>query len=139
MRSGLHSRIHELRQGVARVEAWARSRYADLVRQLVRELRIFTGVNASLFLLVLLAVWKAPSSRAIQTIATLLLAATFVSAYFYLAEQNWLLTFVLADYVGWAYLAWVSVVFVFLIDVTFLRGTITQGVLGILSAPFAGP
>jgi hypothetical protein len=40
--------------------------------------------------------------------------------------------------VGWAYLAWVGVVFAFLVDVTFLRGTLTQAVLGAVSAPVSG-
>jgi hypothetical protein len=132
LRTGIRSEIHRFEGAALRVRSWAMSRYSALITEFVHELRIFTGSNALLFLLALLGLTRAPTHRGVQTVSVLIVVATLTAAWFYVMHQNWLLTFVLADYVGWSYLIWVGVVFVFLVDVVFLRGTIAQAVVSAL-------
>jgi hypothetical protein len=140
LRASVRTRIGFLAEKLARVERWAVSRYAGLVRELVAELRIFTGLNSALFLLAFLGMRieahgstrareRAAQSSRVRVVAGLLLLATALAAYLYVAQQNWLLTFVLSDYVGFGYLALVGVLFVFLIDVVFLEAQISRSIL----------
>jgi uncharacterized membrane protein YphA (DoxX/SURF4 family) len=67
--------------------------------------------------------------------AVLLVIATLVSGYFYLFEQNWFLNIVYNDYVGYGYIAYISIVFVLLCDVVLNRAKVTTDILNaILSA-----
>jgi hypothetical protein len=53
------------------------------------------------------------------------MVATLICAYFYVFEQNWLLTIIYGDYLGFAYLAYLGVVFLFLCDIVLNRGRVT--------------
>jgi hypothetical protein len=93
-RSNMREQVAQLQAGVARVRSWAESRYADVVRELVIELRMFTGTNSLLLLFALIGVVRQGAPRTVHTLAALLLAATLVGSYCYLAGQNWLMTLV---------------------------------------------
>jgi len=55
----------------------------------------------------------------------LLVVATMVCAYGYVFEQNWLLTVIYGSYLGYAYAAYLGVVFLFLCDIVLNRGRVT--------------
>jgi hypothetical protein len=116
LRDQIRERIPILEGGLKRVETWAASRYSGLVQELIAELRIFTGANAALFLLGSLGLWKFPQRSRLRVVTMLLLASTLFAGYVYVHDQNWLLTFVLSSYVGWGYVAWVALVFLYLVN-----------------------
>ena len=61
--------------------------------------------------------------------AILLFLSSIISSYFYLFQQNWFFTIIYNSYVGWAYLAYLGVVFAFLSDIAFNHGRVTTGLL----------
>ncbi|MFM2198747.1 MAG: hypothetical protein RLZZ505_2179 [Verrucomicrobiota bacterium] len=65
--------------------------------------------------------------RSLQLFVPGLLAATsaVVCSYFYIFEQNWLLTILFNDYLGFGYLAYLAVVFGLLCDIILNRARIT--------------
>ena len=65
----------------------------------------------------------------------LLTGSTLVCSYFYIFRQNWLLTIIYNDYLGFTYLGYVFVVFLFLCDIVFNRARVTTEIInGILNA-----
>jgi hypothetical protein len=59
----------------------------------------------------------------------LLLASTIYCAYSYVFEQNWLLIVIYSDYLGFAYLGYLSVVFLLLCDFVLNRARVTLAIL----------
>jgi hypothetical protein len=138
LRAGLHQKIAKLEAGVARVRVWAESRYSSVASELVLELRVFTATNSLLLLIALLGAVRTRPHRTILALSGLLLVATTLGAYCYLANQNWLMTLVLADYVGWGYAAWVGALFALLVDIVFLRGHVTNALTSAVGSMFSG-
>jgi len=102
------------------------SGYLGVVADLKRDIRIFTSSNIAIFALLLLATFLKPNARAHLIIpAALLTASTLICSYFYVFEQNWLMTIIHSDYVGYAYLGYLAVVSFFLADIIFNRARVT--------------
>jgi len=113
-----------------RLTVLIRSEYMEVATQLIREFRIFTGTNAMVFALLLVAVLvKRQANLHLLPSAVVLLAAASVTAYLYLFKQDWLHTLLFGDYVGFAYLAYLGGVFALLCDILFNRARITAEVL----------
>ena len=102
----------------------------ETAAHLTREFRIFTATNALVFGLLILAVLlKRQAGLLLLPSAIVLLVAASITAYLYLFNQNWLHTLVFSDYVGFAYVGYLAVVFAFLCDIIFNRGRITARLL----------
>lgn len=100
--------------------------YLRVVGELKRDLRIFTATNCGCFLLLLLATILRPEAmRLLFVPGMLLLAATLFCSWFYLFEQDWLLTIIYSDYLGFAYLCYLGVAFGFLCDIILNYGRVT--------------
>lgn len=100
--------------------------YMTVVDELRAELRIFTATNAACFLLLVLVSFSKPAaSRHLLFPGMLLLVSTAFCAWMYLFAQNWLLTLVHGDYVGWAYASYLGVVFLLICDIALNRGRVT--------------
>lgn len=109
---------------------WAQERYSESVTELVREIRIFTGINAALFLMVLAASFAGPAAPEAARLALwLLLAATGVSIVGYVFVQDWFYSFLTGSYIGYGYAAWVSAIFLLLADWVFNRGRVTHAIV----------
>lgn len=107
-----------------------RSRYTEVAAQIVREFRIFTGTNALVFVLLIVAVLaKRQANLHLLPAAVVLLAAASVTAYLYLFNQDWLHTLVFSDYVGLGYVGYLGGVFALLCDILFNRARVTANVL----------
>lgn len=119
-----------------KITGFIHSSYMGVVEGLKQDIRIFTGGNAVAFLLVLLISFFQPRANSLLFLpALLLMISTLACSYFYLFQQDWLLTIIQGSYVGYAYLGWLSVVFLFLTDIVFLRGEMTAGIInGMLEA-----
>lgn len=53
----------------------------------------------------------------------------WICSYFYVFEQNWLLTVIFNDYLGFTYLAYLAVVFGLLCDIILNRARITTRIV----------
>lgn len=111
------------------------SNYVRVVGELKREIRIFTGINALSFVLLLLISFAKPAAaRHLLIPGVLLLCATLFCAWLYLFSQNWLITIIQGSYVGFAYAAYLGVVYAFLCDIVFNRGRVTTTLGNVLLA-----
>jgi hypothetical protein len=119
---------------------WAGDRYSTTVVQLVRDLRIFTSVNAVLFLLVFGASFTAKygSSPAASVTLWLLLGATFIGVLGYVFVQDWFYTLLTGRFIGYGYGLWVTAVFVALWDWTLNRARASEAVMNVVGGAFSG-
>lgn len=107
-----------------------RGKYLEIVRNLTRDVRIFLGSNAVLFLLVAaLAFFKPGATVQLYLPGLVLVAATIISTGFYLFGQNWFFTVLYNDYVGFGYIAYAGVLFGFLCDIAFNRARVTTEIV----------
>lgn len=130
IRKSFQLRISALEDAQPQLKALVQNKYVAVVNSLLLDLRIFSGINSLVFLFLLAVSLMKPVAMAQLFLpGALLLVATLVSAYFYLFNQNWFYTIVYNDYVGWAYLSYIAIVFLFLCDVVFNRARVTTGII----------
>lgn len=130
IREGFEWRIASASQVQARLTTLIRTKYMETAAHLTREFRIFTATNAVVFAILILAVLVKPKAGLLLVpSAALLLVAASITAYLYLFNQNWLHTLVFSDYVGFAYVGYLTVVFAFLCDIIFNCGRVTAKLL----------
>jgi hypothetical protein len=128
--SGFNTNIALLQAANEQISSFIHSTYMDVATELKRDIRIFTASNAVVFILLLLVSFSKPQAITHLFLPGVLLAvSTLICSYFYIFEQNWLLTIIFNSYLGFAYLAWLGVVFLFLCDIVFNRGRITTEIL----------
>jgi len=110
----------------SRLFAFIQSGYLAVVADLQRDIRVFAASNFAAFLmLVLVSLLKSEHTRALFVPGVLLAVSTLLCAWLYVFEQNWLLTIIHGDYLGFAYAAWLGGVFLLLCDVWLNRARIT--------------
>lgn len=134
--SGFEFDMALLRGANERIVEFIQATYMRVSSELKRDIRIFTGSSAAVFLLLLVVSFLKPRAIAHLFLPGLLLTgATLISAYFYIFEQNWLLTIIYGDYIGYAYLAFLAVVFLVLCDIVINRARVTTRIVnGVLDA-----
>lgn len=134
--------MNSLQEVNQRLVAFIQSSYMVVVEKLQRDIRIFAATNAFVFLLLLLVSFLKPQAvRHLFVPGLLLCAATLLCAYFYVFEQNWLLTIIYSDYLGLGYAAWLGVAFLFLCDIGLNRGQVTttlvNGIADVVGSSFS--
>jgi len=128
--SGFNTNIALLQAANEQISNFIHSTYMDVATELKRDIRIFTASNAAVFILLLLVSFLKPQAITHLFLPGVLLAvSTLICSYFYIFEQNWLLTIIHSSYLGFAYLAWLGIVFLFLCDIVFNRGRVTTEIL----------
>ncbi len=112
----------------------AQRRYDEMVDRLLDDLQIFSAVNLAAFLLLALAFRMSRDRKSLVLLPIgLLFPATLVAIGLYAFGQDWFYTLVYDDYVGTGYLAYIGVTYLFLFDICFLHGVITQFVLNAIA------
>jgi len=102
----------------ARIVDIVQSNYLRIVAELKHDIRIFCASNCVAFLLLLLATLLRRQAIAPLFVPGILLAiAVITCSACYLFNQNWLMTIIYSDYLGYGYLASLAVVFGLLLDV----------------------
>ncbi len=106
------------------------SKYGETAARLMLEFRIFSGTNAVLFLLLGLSplVKKAARFQLIP-VAVLVFTTFALCSWLYVFKQDWVHTLLFADYLGWAYIAWVGASLIFFGDLLLNRARVTASVL----------
>lgn len=132
-RSGFETNISLLQVTNQKITEFIQSSYMEVVEKLKREIRIFTGANGAVFLLLLICSFIKPKAMTHLFLpAVLISTSTVICSYFYIFEQNWLLTIIYSDYLGLTYLIYLGVVFAFLCDIVLNRGRVTTQLLNVI-------
>lgn len=127
-------RISAIDRAEPQVRALIEGRYADIVADLLHDLRIVTGVNFLLFAgLLALSILRPQQGRALLLPAALLVISTIVTSLVYLFGQNWFFTILYADYVGYGYAAWLFLVFGLLCDIALFRARTTMRIVDLFA------
>lgn len=107
-----------------------KGKYMEIVANLRFDLRIFLGTNAMMFFaLVIVAFSKPKAVTQLFLPVVLLLVATVVSSGIYIFGQDWFYTILYNDYMGFGYIAYLSIIFAFFMDVTFNSARVTTELL----------
>ncbi len=129
-KAGFELRIASLQEANRKIRDFIGVKYMEVATALQRDIRIFTGSNTLVFVTLLLVSFLKP--RAISHLflpSALLLTSTLICSFFYVFEQNWLLTIIYDDYLGFAYLGYLGVVFLFLCDIVLNYARITSAII----------
>jgi hypothetical protein len=134
MRAGLEAagrlQITRLERAEPQLRRLIEGGYGGIVADLLRDLRIFTGVNLLAFaLLVLLSALKPQHVRQLFVPGLLLAVASIAASGIYLFGQNWFFTLLYNDYVGASYAVWLLLVYGLLLDVALFRARVTSRLL----------
>lgn len=136
IRKGFQTRALALEDAGAQIKSLLQSSYVKVVKNLLIDLRIFSGSNAAIYLLLLGITYLKPGGIAHLFLPGILLVlSSLISAWFYLFEQNWFFTLVGNDFVGWGYLGYMSAIFLLQVDIVFNGAQVTTKVInGMLQA-----
>lgn len=126
----------ENREHLDRWEGEVRGDYTELTDALVAELRLFTIVNATLFLVLFgsLHVYR-DRAHLFAAPAMILVLATLLSILSYLLLQDWSSAVLEGRYWGWYTFVYTGIFALFLADILYNKGEVTIAVLdGMLQA-----
>lgn len=115
--AALDGKLSELKPEEGTVSALVGGYYVDTVHGLLRELRIFFGVNLILFTLVGFLSFAGRPSLELMAPAGSFFILTVWADYLFVFDQNWLARVVFHNWFGYGYLALVGVLFVILLHV----------------------
>jgi hypothetical protein len=105
-------------------------KYMEVASELKRDIRIFSGSNLAIFILLVVVSFLKPAAMAHLFLpGMLLMTSTLICSFFYIFEQNWLMTIIYNDYLGFGYLGYVGVLFLFLCDIVFNSARITTQII----------
>lgn len=127
------NKINNLQLGQFNLSQIVKGKYVEIVGNLKNDLRIFTFSNALMFtFLLLISLLKPQAIKHLFVPGMLLFLATGISVSLYVFGQDWFYTIVYNDYMGWAYLVYLGVIFGFLVDIALNRGRVTTEVFNFM-------
>ena len=130
IKNGYIYKIALLESANAKLVDFMKTKYMDVVNNLKADLRIFTGSNTVIFLFLMFLSFLNPKAISLLFLpGTLLFTSTIICSYFYLFEQNWFFTLIYNDFIGYGYLGYIGVLFLFLSDIAFNNGRVTCEIL----------
>lgn len=130
IKTGYIYKIALLESANATLVEFMKTKYMDVVNNLKVDLRIFTGSNTVIFLFLIFLSFLNPKAISLLFLpGTLLFTSTIVCSYFYLFERNWFFTLIYNDFLGYGYLGYIGVLFLFLCDIAFNKGYVTCEIL----------
>ncbi|WP_444996631.1 hypothetical protein [Aliikangiella sp. IMCC44359] len=130
LRESMQLELASLEETKAKLINFGQAKYMEIVEKLILDIRVFLGVNSVVFIfLFVISFFKPKVIEHLFLPGGLLLISTLVCSYFYLFKQNWFYTIIYSDYIGFGYLAYLSIVFLFLCDITFNKARVTTEIL----------
>jgi len=128
--SGYLDRLKSIKVAQATLGELIKGKYIEIVGNLKFDLRIFLGSNFGMFLILLVVSLAKPRAMAHLFLPGLLLdLATTISSTIYLYGQDWFYTILYNDYMGFGYLAYISVIFGVLVDIALNKARVTSEVI----------
>lgn len=135
LREVFKSHLKTLTKALDGFKAGALAQYRKLLRNLVVDVRIFSGSNLSVFtLLILVSLLKPTAFRVLWLPGGLLYVATIGATCFYIFGQDWFFTVLTDDFVGFGYLSYIGVLYGFLLDIVFNKARVTNGLIHLIGA-----
>jgi hypothetical protein len=139
VRGGLTERSTVLAAANERLTALVESKYAEVAHALLSEVRIFSGANALVFVVLgVLAVARRRSGLQLLAPALVLVGAAAVVACLYIFSQHWLQTVLLGNYVGFWYFPYLAAAIGLLADVAFNRARVATSVVNGVTTALGG-
>ena len=138
----LNAAIGKLDQTNGKLKELIESKYRDAAQSLLNEIRIFSGANSFVCLLLALTAvaWKRSAGQLLAP-TVVLVGAAALTATMYLLKQNWLQTILFSDYVGLWYFPYLGIALAFMADLVFNRGRaslfLTQAAVLAATAPLS--
>jgi len=130
IRQSMQLELASLETAKAKLIDFTQIQYMKIVEKLTEDVRIFVGINAVIFIMLLaLSVLKTEVINVLFVPGVLMLISTIVCSYFYIFQQNWLFSILYNDYTGFGYLFYLGLVFAFLCDITFNKARITRQIV----------
>jgi len=130
LKLNMEFKVFHLEEINAKLIEFMKGKYMEVAGNLVKDLRIFTLSNTLVFLILTLISFLKPRAIAHLFLPGLLLvASTLICSYFYLFEQNWFFTLLYNDFVGYGYISYLGIVFLFLCDVIFNSAQVTTAII----------
>ncbi|MCJ8311442.1 MAG: hypothetical protein HRU38_01910 [Saccharospirillaceae bacterium] len=124
------NKISKLSKSQDQLRKIVQDNYTEIVQNLKMDLRIFSGSNLLMFLIVLLiAIIKTTGIKRLFLPAILLTISTIISICIYVFGQDWFYTIVYNDFMGISYLIYISVIFILLMDIVFNEARICSIIL----------
>ncbi len=135
-KEGFEFRIASLQSANEKLQDFMKAKYMEVAAELKKDVRIFAGCNFLVFLILFLVSFLKPKAISHLFVpGTLLTGSTLLCSYFYVFQQNWLFTIIYNDYMGFAFLGYVFLVFLFLCDIVFNHARVTTKIInGVLNA-----
>lgn len=125
--------ISKFKLGEKKLATRVEEKYDEIKINLKIDIRIFSGINAIMFLILLLLSFpKDRTSKELILPSILLLLSTLISSLIYVFGQNWIYMMMYNDYLGFGYLIYIAIVFLFLLDIAFNKGEITLRILELI-------
>lgn len=130
LKKGFEFKLVSLQSANEKLTDFMKSKYMEVSTELKRDIRVFTGSNAIIFLFLLIISFLKPQAiKHLFLPGMLLFSATSICTFFYVFEQNWLLTIIYNNYYGFAYLGFIGIVFLLLCDIAFNKCRITTEII----------
>ena len=130
IRDSYEREVSLIEQTKSRLTDLIQSKYGETATRLMLEFRIFTGTNTVLFFLLGLSPMVKKTARLQLIPVAVLVFTTFaLCSWLYLFKQDWVHTLLFADYLGWAYVAWVGASLMFFGDLLLNRARVTASML----------
>ncbi len=130
------TKITNLKTATKTLEAFMTQKYMYVVQNIIKDFRIFLGSNfIVLFLMLILLYTKPQETKKINLLAGWMFIFTVLSSYLYLFNQNWFYTIIYNDFMGYLYLLSLGIIFLFLVDIIFNKGRITDTLFASISLP----
>ncbi len=132
--TGYMDRIKNIKVAESTLSDIIKGRYLEIVGNLKLDLRIFLGSNLVMFIILLAVSFAKP--KAVQHLflpGLLLLVATVISSMIYIFGQDWFYTIIYNDYMGFGYLAYIGVIFGFLLDIIFNKARVTTEIINAIA------
>ncbi|MES3022947.1 MAG: hypothetical protein V4857_15360 [Pseudomonadota bacterium] len=132
-------RIESLHKNNEQVTRLIESKYRDVARSLIKEVKIFSAAHGIVLLLLAATAfwWQRPALQLLAPAVVMGGAAALTFA-IYLFNQDWLKTILFGDYIGFYYIPYLLVALSFLADVVLNRARLTMVLLGGALAALGG-
>jgi hypothetical protein len=110
--------------------------YRERLHALIREVRIHSAINLSLFGFTLVALWfRRRDMRPVLVPASLLVVATLLTSAIYVHSSDWFWRILTADHVGYWFAFGVGTIFLMLCDIVFNQARVMGSVIAAIPVP----
>ena len=133
----ISAKILSLKTATRKLDEFMTQKYMYVIKNLINDFRIFLGSSLFILLLMLVLIFIKPQvTMQVNVLAGVMLVATAISSYLYVFNQNWFYTIIYNDFLGYFYLLYMGIIFLFLCDMIFNKARVTESIIhGIGSGP----